>query len=71
MEWLRALMLFQIFRTKIKKSKTYSDVVKGLSNGTTLMQIQSGRTVPLITFKYIAIQIVSEFKTSLPMESWK
>jgi hypothetical protein len=46
------LKLFQIFRTKIKKIKTYS----GLSNGTTLMQIQSGRPVPLI--------ILSKFPTS-------
>ncbi len=49
MKWLRTLKLFQIFRTKIKKSKTYSGLYpfQGLSNGTPLMQIQSGRTVPL------------------------
>ncbi len=46
---LRTLKLSQIFSTEIKKSKTYSGwcPFKGLSNGTTLMQIQSGRTVPL------------------------
>ncbi len=39
----------QIFSTEIKKSKTYSGwcPFQGLSNGTTLMKIQSGRTVPL------------------------
>ncbi len=49
MKRLRTLKLFQIFSTEIKKSKTYSGwcPFKGLSNGTTLMQIQSGRTVPL------------------------
>jgi hypothetical protein len=49
MKQLRTLKLFQIFRTKIKNSKTYSGLCpfQGLSNGTTLMQIQSGRTVPL------------------------
>jgi hypothetical protein len=43
------LKLFQIFSTEIQKSKTYSGKCpfKGLSNGTTLKQIQSGRTVPL------------------------
>jgi hypothetical protein len=44
------LELFQKFSTKIKKSKTYSDWChfQDLSNdGNTLMQIQSGRTVPL------------------------
>jgi hypothetical protein len=41
---------FQIFKIKIEKSKTYSGLCpfQGLSNGATLMQIQSGRTVPLI-----------------------
>ncbi len=49
MKRLRTLTLFQIFSTEIKKSKTYSGwcPFKGLSNGSTLMQIQSGRTVPL------------------------
>ncbi len=49
MKRLRTLKLFQIFSTEIKKSKTYSGLCpfKGLSNGTTLMQIQSGRTVPI------------------------
>jgi hypothetical protein len=49
MKRLRTLKLFQIFITEIKKSKTYSGLCpfQGLSNGTTLMQIQSGRTVPL------------------------
>ncbi len=38
---------FQKFNTKIKKSKTLTvdDFFKGLSNDTTLMQIQSGQTV--------------------------
>ncbi len=50
MKRLRTWKLFQIFSTEIKKSKTYSGwcPFQGLSNGTTLMQIQSGRTVPLI-----------------------
>ncbi len=49
MKLLRTLKLFQIFSTEIKKSKTYSGECpfKELSNGTTLMQIQSGRMVPL------------------------
>ncbi len=49
MKRLRTLKLFQIFSTEIKKSKTYSGwcPFKGLFNGTTLMQIQSGWTVPL------------------------
>ena len=40
---------FKYSRSKIKKLKTYSGwcPFKGLSNDTTLMQIQSGRTVPL------------------------
>jgi hypothetical protein len=46
---LRTLKSFQIFKTEIKKSKTFSGrcPFQGLYNGTTLMQIQSGRTVPL------------------------
>jgi hypothetical protein len=48
MKRLRTLKFFQIFKTEIKKSKTYSSICfLGLSNDTTLMQIQSGRTVPL------------------------
>ncbi len=40
---------FKYSRSKIKKLKTYGGwcPFKGLSNDTTLMQIQSGRTVPL------------------------
>jgi hypothetical protein len=43
---------YQIFKIKNKEFKTYSGLCpfKGLSNGTTLMQIQSGRTVPLSVF---------------------
>ncbi len=49
MKRLRTWKLFQIFSTEIKKSKTYNGwyPITGLSNGTTPMQIQSGRTVPL------------------------
>jgi hypothetical protein len=49
MERLRTLNSYQIFKIKNKKLKTYSGrcPFKGLSNDTTLMQIQSGRTVPL------------------------
>ncbi len=49
MERLRTLKSFQIFRIEIKKSKTYSDwcPFQCLSIGTTLMKIQSGRTVAL------------------------
>jgi hypothetical protein len=41
---------FKIFKSENKKLKTYSGwcPFKGLSSGTTLMQIQSGRTIPLI-----------------------
>ncbi len=51
MKRLRTLKSFQIFKTEIKKSKTYCSwsPFQGLFNGTTLVQIQSGRTVP---FKY-------------------
>ena len=50
MKWLRTLNSYQIFKIKNKKLKTYSGwcPFEGLSNDTTLMQIQSGRTVPLI-----------------------
>jgi hypothetical protein len=42
------LEVFQIFKNEIKKSETYSGCpFQGLSNGTTLMYVQSGRTVPL------------------------
>jgi hypothetical protein len=46
----RAVKSFQIFKTKSEKSKRYSGwwLFKGLSNYTTLMQIQSGWTVPFI-----------------------
>ncbi len=49
MKRLRTLKSFQKFKIKIKKSKIFSGwcPFPGLSNGTTLMQIQSGRTVPL------------------------
>ncbi len=51
MKRLRTLKLFQIFRTKIKKSKTYSGLCpfQGPSNANTVMQIKSGRTVPFST----------------------
>ncbi len=47
---VRTLNSNQIFKIKNKKYKTYSGwcPFQGLSNGTTLMQIQSGRTVPLM-----------------------
>jgi hypothetical protein len=49
MKRLRTLKSFKIFKSEIKKFKTYSGLCafKGLFNDTTLMQIQSGRTVPL------------------------
>ncbi len=49
MKRLRTLKSFKIFKNEIKKLKTYSGWChfEGLSNDTTLMQIQSGRTVPL------------------------
>ncbi len=49
MKRLRTLKSFKIFKSEIKKLKTYSGLCafKGLSNDTTLMQIQSGRRVPL------------------------
>jgi hypothetical protein len=45
------LKSFKIFKSEIKKLKTYSGLCafKGLFNDTTLTQIQSGRTVPLKT----------------------
>ncbi len=50
MERLRTLNSYKIFKIKNKKLKTYSGwcPFKVLSNDTTLMQIQSGRTVPLM-----------------------
>ncbi len=50
MERPRTLNSYQIIKIKNKKFKTYSGwcPFKGLSNDITLMQIQSGRTVPLI-----------------------
>ncbi len=49
MNRFRTLNSFQIFKIKIKKSRTYSGwcSFQGISNNTTLMQIQSGRTVHL------------------------
>ncbi len=49
MKRLRTLNSSQIFKIKIKKSKTYSGLCpfKGPSNDTTLRLIQSGRMVPL------------------------
>ncbi len=49
MKQLRTLKSFQIFRSEIEKSKTYSSwcPFQGLSNGTTLMKIHSGRMVRL------------------------
>ncbi len=49
MKRLRTLKSFKIFKSEIKKLKTYSGwcPFKGLFNDNTLMQIQSGRTVPL------------------------
>ncbi len=46
MKQLRTLNYYQIFKFKIKKSKTYGDwcPFQGPSNGTTLIQIKSGRT---------------------------
>ncbi len=50
MKRLRTLTFFKIFKSENKKLKTYSGLCafKGLFNNITLMQIQSGRTVPLI-----------------------
>ncbi len=49
MKRLRTLNSHKIFKIKNEKQKTYSSwcPFQGLSNGTTLVQIQSGRTVPL------------------------
>ncbi len=50
MNQLRTLNSYQIFKIKNEKYKSYNGLCpfQGLSNGTTLMQIQSGQTVPLI-----------------------
>ncbi len=55
MKRLRTLKFLQKFKIKIKKSKTYSGlwIFQGLSNGTALMQIQSGRTVPLSQLRFV------------------
>jgi hypothetical protein len=52
MKRLKTLKSFKIFKSEIKKLKTYIGwcPFKGLSNDTTLMQIQSGRSVPLNKF---------------------
>ncbi len=52
MKRLRTLNSYQILKIKNKKGKTYSCCCpfQELSNGTTLMQIQSGRTVPLTVY---------------------
>ncbi len=52
MKRLRTLNSYHIFKIKNKKLKTYSGwrPFQGLSNGTTLIQIQSGWTVPLIVY---------------------
>jgi hypothetical protein len=49
MKRLMTLKYLKIFKREIKKLKTFSGwcPFKGLSNDTILMQIQSGRTVPL------------------------
>jgi hypothetical protein len=61
MKRLSTLKLFQIVRTEIKKSKTYSGrcPFQGLSIDIALMQIQSGRTVLL---KGIAHEIRTTWK---------
>jgi len=58
---------FKIFNSEIKKLKTYSGLCafKGLFNDTTLMQIQSGRTVPLNTGKNNNINSISKAVVSL------
>ncbi len=57
------LKLFQIFRTEIIKSKTCSGwcPFQGLSNGTTLMQVQSGRTIPLKSHNILQAVIFIQF----------
>jgi hypothetical protein len=56
MKRLKTLKSLKIFKSEIKKLKPYSGwcAFKGLSNDTTFMQIQSGRTVPLnLNLRYI------------------
>ncbi len=57
----RTLNSCQIFKIKNQKSKTYSGwcPFKGLSNGTTLMQIQSGRTVPLNAREFFFVKHIT------------
>jgi hypothetical protein len=47
---------FQMFKIRIKKSKTYKGLCpfQGLSNGIPLRLIQSGRTVPLTHFLFLS-----------------
>ncbi len=54
MKQLRTLKSYQNFKIKIKKLKTYSGwcPFPCLSNGTTLMQIQSDRTAPVTWNKF-------------------
>ncbi len=49
MKRLKTLTSFHIFKSEIKKSKTYSGwcPFQGLSMSATIMQTQSGRTLPL------------------------
>ncbi len=58
MKRLRTLKSFKIFKSEIQKLKTYSGwcPFKGLSNDTTLMQIQSGRFKVLNSFMQKWIQ---------------
>ncbi len=70
MKRLRTLKSFKIFKSEIKKLKTYSGwcAFKGLSNDTTLMQIQSGRTVPLRDHCFI--EGLPVFKDQPKIRSW-
>ncbi len=66
MKRLRILNSYKIFKTN-KKSKTYSGCCpfQGLYNVTTLMQIQSGRTVPLKILSIYTIWYGLSLKTIL------
>jgi hypothetical protein len=57
---LKILRSLQIFKTEIKTSKTYSSwrPFQGLFKGTTLMQIQSGWTVPLKRLMHVFFYII-------------
>jgi hypothetical protein len=68
MKRLRTLKFFQKFNIKIKKLKIYSGwcPFPGLSNGTTLMQIQSGQTVPLRSPGIVSQSGVIDSKESNP-----